>query len=167
MIQSDAFSKDKLQGYGAVAASLEGDNNLIHIIFCFDDLRDAHNAAFMLLGSDFQCEAQYVTQIEYASAVKDRGLAAKTQLNEGQVDFVATYSGDKKEHNNLRLHDALHLFASRYGDIMTFVRLDTHPDRLQSQMMFRVEYYSINAARHATTLLEETLPYSYDVSTVS
>ena len=114
-----------------------------------------------MVGSDWSIS--YISQTEYASAIKEAGTGERTTFHDGQVVFSVSFDGPTSEFNPTGASDAVHELAKEFGELRAFTAQPSHYPTLE----YRAEYYKITDAQKALNSATKQKPRLIGVSTLS
>jgi hypothetical protein len=106
-----------------------------------------------------QFNISYVSQNEYAKALKQFGRSERTASYEGQVVFAATFGGDAAAFDTSELHGHITTLAREFGDVLGVAPASV----VKGTWEFRTEFYKISDAEEAIAQITETCPSQFKV----
>ncbi|KAK5166196.1 uncharacterized protein LTR77_008457 [Saxophila tyrrhenica] len=142
----------KTRGSTMIEDSL--DSSEPQIIFSFDDIREAAKAVDQIGMINGKWEAHYVTQQEFAAALKLKGAGEETSFFDGQVVFAAQPSSKGGSFDDSHLQEDISKLALRFGDILGVASAEI----VKGTWTFKAEYFRISDAKKAILALAEDSP---------
>ena len=148
-----------LRGMKVVASS---DDTRFTYFCLFDDIRSTNEAERYIEEAQLNNWAvKYITQTEYAGVADNNANAEKTSYHDGQVIFVASFTGPTTEFKIDGADKTVHDFASGFGELRAFTHITS---AAWPNLEFRAEYYSITAAKKMLAAANKDTPMTVEVS---
>lgn len=145
----------------------ETDGKRLTVYVSFDSVRSAATAAANVNMVETTADVEYVSQSEFAGAQKEHAVqhGAKTagivsSFYDGQVIFYAKFDGHVSACKPDGLEDQIRSLAQQYGEILALGEMDAK----EGMARFRVEFYSIAAAKKLVKELTIEKPADVGVS---
>lgn len=131
-------------------------SNYTNVWICFNDIRDAVTAFGEIELVNPNWSAHYITQTEYVSGMKvaGNGLQEPSSFHDGQLVFVARFTGLNNEFTVDGLYDIVTELAKKFGDIIGVREMDVEG----TVQEFRVEFCQISAAKRILSRMTEESP---------
>ncbi|KAK5141285.1 hypothetical protein LTR32_006119 [Rachicladosporium monterosium] len=97
---------------------------------CFDDIRETTVACEFIEMAQTGWHVKYISQTEYAGAPEGETSSEKSSYHDGQVLFVAAFSGPTADFDAKGANEAVHTLASTFGEMRAFAQVTsaTWPD---------------------------------------
>ncbi|KAK0776302.1 hypothetical protein LTR91_010898 [Friedmanniomyces endolithicus] len=126
---------------------------------CFDDIRETTVACEFIEMAQTGWHVKYISQTEYAGAPEGETSSEKSSYHDGQVLFVAAFSGPTADFVAKGANEAVHTLAGTFGEMRAFAQVTsaTWPD-----LEFRAEYYKITDAKKALAATPKESPHTVD-----
>ena len=99
-------------------ALADENSGFTHMVYCFDDVSDAGQAYYDVMGVDANCTVRVISQAEYANAAQHQETSTTSSLFDGQVIFVASYAGEPGTKSDEGLFEAVRSYANHYGAVL-------------------------------------------------
>ncbi|KAK1814818.1 hypothetical protein LTR12_010774 [Friedmanniomyces endolithicus] len=126
---------------------------------CFDDIRETTVACDFIEMAQTGWHIKYISQTEYAGAPEGETSSEKSSYHDGQVLFVAAFSGPTADFVAKEANEAVHTLAGTFGEMRAFAQVTsaTWPD-----LEFRAEYYKITDAKKALAATPKESPHTVE-----
>ncbi|KAK0803529.1 hypothetical protein LTR38_006103 [Friedmanniomyces endolithicus] len=126
---------------------------------CFDDIRETTVTCDFIEMAQTGWHIKYISQTEYAGAPEGETSSEKSSYHDGQVLFVAAFSGPTADFVAKGANEAVHTLAGTFGEMRAFAQVTsaTWPD-----LEFRAEYYKITDAKKALAATPKESPHTVE-----
>ncbi|KAK3117557.1 hypothetical protein LTR53_000983 [Teratosphaeriaceae sp. CCFEE 6253] len=137
------------------------DGNRISFYCCFDDTRGTSETVRYIEDAQLNHWAiGYISQTEYAGAPEGDGSPEKSSYHDGQVLFVASFTGPTVDFKPEGANVMVHKLADSFGEMRAFTQVNS---AAFPNLEFRAEYYSIKNAKQALSSATEKAPHIDEV----